>query len=59
MNYINAYSWMSPLKVLSRGYALASKDGTVVRSVAQVEENDTVNLRLHDGTLQCRVEKRM
>ncbi len=50
---------MSPLRVLARGYALASKDGAVVRSVTQVQENDTVYLRLHDGALQCRVDKRM
>ncbi len=50
---------MSPLRVLSRGYALASKDGAVLRSVSQVAENDTIELRLHDGTLACRVDKRM
>ena len=50
---------MSPLRVLSRGYALAGKDGTVLRSVSQVTENDSIDVRLHDGTLRCRVEKRM
>ncbi|MBR2405862.1 MAG: exodeoxyribonuclease VII large subunit [Clostridia bacterium] len=50
---------LSPLRVLSRGYALAAKNGTVLRSVKQVAENDTIDLRLHDGTLQCRVDKRM
>ncbi len=50
---------LSPLRVLSRGYALASKDGTVLRSVSQATENDSIDVRLHDGTLRCRVEKRM
>lgn len=50
---------MSPLRVLSRGYALASKDGAVLRSVSQVAENDTIELRLYDGALTCRVDKRM
>lgn len=50
---------MSPLRVLSRGYALAGKDGAVLRSVSQVTENDSIDVRLHDGTLRCRVEKRM
>ncbi len=50
---------LSPLRVLSRGYALAEKDGAVLRSVTQAEENDTISVRLHDGALQCRVDKRM
>lgn len=49
---------MSPLRVLSRGYAIASNEkGTNVRSVKQLTENETVSLRLVDGTADCRVEK--
>ena len=49
---------LSPLKVLGRGYAIAMKEeGTVVTSVEDVERQDTVNLRLRDGTLTCRVEE--
>ncbi len=47
---------MSPLRVLSRGYALASKEGRVVRSAADLHAADTFELRLHDGTVPCRVE---
>ena len=50
---------LSPLRVLSRGYALASKEGAVIRSVSQVAVGDTVQLRLNDGALECRVDKRM
>ena len=51
---------LSPLKVLGRGYAIAMKEeGTVVTSVEDVERQDTVNLRLRDGILTCRVEERM
>ena len=50
---------LSPLRVLSRGYALASKEGAVIRSVSQVAVGDTVQLRLNDGALACRVDKRM
>ena len=49
---------LSPLKVLGRGYAIAMKEeGTVVTSVEDVERQDTVNLRLRDGTLKCRIEE--
>jgi exodeoxyribonuclease VII large subunit len=48
---------MSPLRVLSRGYALASKDGRVLRSVNDFEDGESFELRLCDGTLPCRVDK--
>lgn len=46
---------MSPLKVLSRGYAVAQKEGKVLSSVAQAELFDQIQVRLSDGTLECTV----
>ncbi len=47
---------MSPLKVLSRGYAMTQNEGReVVRSVSQVRAGDTINIRLSDGTLSAEV----
>ncbi len=46
---------LSPLRVLSRGYALVSRGGTVIRSVDAVRPADDVCLRLQDGVLDCRV----
>lgn len=48
---------MSPLKVLSRGYAVAQKDGKVLSSVGQAEIFDTIQVRLSDGTLDCTVNR--
>lgn len=43
---------MSPLKVLSRGYAMAqNQSGEVVRSVKQVETGERLRIRLSDGAL--------
>ena len=43
---------MSPLKVLTRGYSMTRKeDGTVIRSVSQVEIGERVRISLEDGTL--------
>ena len=45
---------MSPLKVLTRGYAMAStEDGSVLRSVRQVKPGDCVNVSLGDGNLRA------
>lgn len=46
---------LSPLKVLSRGYSVAEKDGKVITSVNSVEINDNFNLKLSDGMLCCTV----
>ena len=48
---------MSPLRVLSRGYAIASKqDGEPVRSVKGLETGEHISLRLVDGSADCLVE---
>lgn len=47
---------MSPLKVLSRGYAMAqNQNGEVVRSVKQVEIGERISISLNDGKLSATV----
>lgn len=47
---------MSPLKVLSRGYALVSgASGKVIKSIDTLEKGDAVSVRLTDGTAECAV----
>ena len=47
---------MSPLKVLSGGYAMVQdEDGIVVRSLSQVEPGNTVNISLSDGNVSATV----
>lgn len=47
---------MSPLKVLSRGYAMTQNESReVVRSVKQVSAGESVNVRLSDGCLLATV----
>ena len=47
---------LSPLSVLSRGYALAQDEqGRVVTTVGHVTEGDNLTLRLADGTVETRV----
>ena len=48
---------MSPLKVLSRGYAVATNEkGTIIRSTSDVANGDALQLRVTDGLIPCRVE---
>ena len=47
---------MSPLKVLSRGYAIAADgEGKVIKSISAVNEGDMLSLRLTDGEAECTV----
>ncbi len=48
---------LSPLKVLSRGYAIPQKGERVVTSAKELGEGDRFDLRLWDGAVPCRVEK--
>ena len=47
---------VSPLATVARGYAIVTReDGTLVRSVAQVETGDAVQARLSDGEIKLKV----
>ena len=48
---------LSPLKVLARGYAVATRQGQVLHSVAQLSPGEEIQLRLADGTALCAVER--
>ena len=48
---------MSPLKVLTRGYAMAqTADGTVIRSVNQVNAGDAITVQISDGRILATVK---
>jgi len=49
---------LSPLAVLERGYAVcqSSSNGKVVRSVGELQVDERVSVRLHEGEAVCRVE---
>ena len=49
---------LSPLKVLTRGYALTQqKDGSVIRSVKQIHCDDLIHITLADGNITAEVKE--
>ena len=48
---------LSPLSVLSRGYAIPENERGLIRSVADVKSGENLTLRLKDGTLFGKIEK--
>ncbi len=47
---------LSPLKVLGRGYAMVTRQETVIRTAAQLAPGDQIAVALADGTAQCTVD---
>ena len=49
---------MSPLRVLTRGYALASDEsGAIVSSTKMIRKGSRLRLKLADGSADCSVER--
>lgn len=49
---------MSPLKVLTRGYALVQQeDGTVIRSTKQLQTGSKVRLTFSDGSVSAKIDE--
>jgi exodeoxyribonuclease VII large subunit len=49
---------MSPLRVLARGYAIATHEGVAVRDANEVKDGDLVSVRVHEGRFEARVVKK-
>lgn len=46
---------LSPLKVLARGYSVASKDNITIKSVNDVSKDDIVKLTFEDGCVETKI----
>lgn len=54
--HVSKLDAMSPLKVLTRGYAVASDgSGRIIRSAGQVRSGDPITVRVSDGIIQANV----
>lgn len=47
---------LNPYGVLARGYSIAHKAGTAIKSVYDVHTGDTIGLTLPDGELSCAIK---
>lgn len=46
---------LSPLKIMSRGYSLVTKDSKVIKEIKDVNINDNVNIELKDGHINAKI----
>lgn len=55
-NLLSKIESNSPLNILSKGYAIVKdSNGNVIKSVNNISQGDDVQIKLCDGTLNCRV----
>ena len=52
LSQLNAYS---PLNVMERGYSLTYKEGHLVKSIHEVDNGESLNVKLKDGELNVKV----
>lgn len=57
-NTIGKLDALSPLKVLERGYSIATKNGKSIVHTSEVNVEDTISLRLSDGNIICQVKEK-
>lgn len=54
-NTSRALNAVSPLNTLSRGYAIATLDDYILKSIHSVKKGDNISVRLSEGKLDCTV----
>lgn len=55
VNNVSKLDALSPLKTLSRGYSIASKENKIVKSVKELNTGDKISIRFSDGEKQAEV----
>ena len=48
---------LSPLSTMNRGYSIVEKNNDLIRSIKELKENDKVEVKLKDGSIDCIIEK--
>lgn len=58
VHMIDKLTLVNPLHILKRGFALPyDGEDRVVKSIKNVETNDSIRIKLHDGDLYCQVQE--
>lgn len=46
---------MSPLKTLTRGYIIAEKEDKLIKSIHDIQKDDEIKIRFHDGETKAKI----
>ncbi|MGB3160808.1 MAG: exodeoxyribonuclease VII large subunit [Carnobacterium sp.] len=56
---MQSLDYLSPLKIMNRGYSYVTKEDKVVKATEQIQLNDRVHIYLHDGEFEATVINKM
>ncbi|HOP56637.1 MAG TPA: exodeoxyribonuclease VII large subunit [Bacillota bacterium] len=56
-NDIDRLELVNPLSLMKKGYAMARKNGTIVKTVSLLEKGDNIELQMSDGIVGCTVDR--
>lgn len=48
---------LSPLSTIDRGYSIVQKQGEIINSIENLKQEDSIDIFLKDGKLECTVDK--
>lgn len=54
---VNTLKLVNPLGILEKGYSLVTKDEKVLKSSKDLQVNDHIHVRMHDGSVEATVSK--
>ena len=53
---LNKLNLLNPLNILSKGYSVVSINNKTIKSIKEVNINDEINIKLHEGNIKAKVE---
>ena len=56
VNIVSKLDSLSPLKTLSRGYAITQKEGKIIKSKEDIDKGDEIDIKFIDGTINAVVK---
>lgn len=56
---VQSLDYLSPLKIMNRGYSYITKDDKVIKNAEQVQVEDLVHIHLHEGSIEAKVVNKM
>lgn len=54
---INTLKLVNPLGILEKGYSLVEKDKKIIKTSKDVNKDDIINIKLHEGSILAKVEE--
>ena len=54
----NSLNIISPINVLKRGYTITVSNGTIVKSVEELEKGKIIDTVFYDGKIKSRIESK-